>query len=81
MFRAIEFKEVHACGARRRPVTLAIISDVQRFVRAKATPGQRAPVNLRIGFIGAEFAGEKDVAEIGSDFEMLKDGQETAVEI
>lgn len=76
-----EAKDRQTRGFRALPIPHRIIADVQCLVRGNATHFQRTMVNQRIGFVRAEFAGEKDVRKELRDTELFQDHAQAAVEV
>jgi hypothetical protein len=68
-------------GGCRFPVALGIIAYVQNLVGRKIDNSQRTPENLRIGFVCANFAGNKNLPEKFRDAELLQNHAQASIKI
>lgn len=79
--RTLELEDRQTGLGRSFPIPFGVVPDVQSLVRPGAAHTQRAAEDFGVGFIGAEFAGEKNMREEFRDAEMLEDHPQAAVEI
>ena len=77
----VQLKNRQAGVGRGPPIALGIIANMQSVARLDLKKFERAPTNFRVGFIGADFARNEDVAEILRDAEALQNHAQAAVEV